>query len=434
MAILRREVASLRALLQPKPVAIDSEAVAAREAAKQKRIEDREAAKREHAEAAAKEALLRPERDRKRAEWEAKDAARKRDLARVNDQKWCAANPEKAKARRDLARVRAQKCRAANPEKAKANSDLHSETQGENGRPKASPGWTRIARRGVAMRGKGKDTLALIAAIKEILEEIQPASVRAVCYRLFVRQLIKSMAKNEVDRVGDQLVYAREEGIVPWAWVVDETRSVERVECWRDLEHHLDDFCKEHLKDPWDDQPERLVVVSEKGTIRGTLMPVLQELRVRFLVSHGFASATAACNLAQTSMQHDRTTRAIYVGDYDPSGLHMSEIDLPRRLKRYGGDVQITRVAITEDDVRHSSLPDFPASDKGKDSRYRWFSENHGSRCIEVDAMPPPELRERVRKAILAHIDGDAWERSLEIEQEELAEIGDWKARIMGAP
>ena len=283
------------------------------------------------------------------------------------------------------------------------------------------------------MRGKGKEMLALISAIKEILEEIQPASVRAVCYRLFVRQLIRSMSKNDVDRVGCQLVYAREEGIIPWEWVVDETRSVERVECWRDLEHHLDDFCKEHLKDPWDDQPERLVVVSEKGTVRGTLLPVLQELRVKFLVSHGFASATAAYNLAQTSLEHDRTTRVIYVGDFDPSGLHMSEIDLPRRLKRYGGNVQITRVAITEDDVLHSGLPDFPASDKSKDARYRWFTENHGDRCIEVDAMPPPELRVRVRKAIPAHIDGDAWERSLEIEQEELAEIADWKARILGA-
>ncbi len=74
------------------------------------------------------------------------------------------------------------------------------------------------------MRGKGKDTLDLIAAIKEILEEIHPASVRAVCYRLFVQQLIKSMSKGDVDRIGSQLVYAREEGIVPWEWVVDETR------------------------------------------------------------------------------------------------------------------------------------------------------------------------------------------------------------------
>jgi hypothetical protein len=297
------------------------------------------------------------------------------------------------------------------------------------GRPASKP---RIARMAV-MRGKGKDSLALIDAAAEILREIQPASVRAVCYRLFVLKLIPDMSKRSTNKVGTQLVYAREKGTVPWKHIVDETRSIERVSCWRDLEHHLDDFCKEHLKDPWDDQPERLVVVSEKGTVRGTLLPVLNELRVEFLVVHGYTSATIAHDLAELHREHERPMRAIYCGDFDPSGLHMSEIDLPRRLNRYGGDIEISRVAITEDDVLCSGLPDFPASDKSKDPRYRWFIENHGARCIEVDAMPPPELRARVRKAILAHIDGDAWERSLEIEQEELAEIADWKARILGA-
>ncbi len=132
----------------------------------------------------------------------------------------------------------------------------------------------------------------------------------------------------------------------------------------------------------------------KKEPSAGTSCLFSKRLRVKFLVSHGFASATAAYNLAQTSLEHDRPTRVIYVGDFDPSGLHMSEVDLPQRLERYGGNVQITRIAITEDDVLRSGLPDFPASDKIKDVRYRWFTENHGTRCIEVDAMPPPELRE----------------------------------------
>ena len=65
------------------------------------------------------------------------------------------------------------------------------------------------------MRGKGEKSLALIKAIKEILEEIQPTSVRAVCYRLFVRKLIKSMAKNEVTKTGRQLVYAGKRELFP---------------------------------------------------------------------------------------------------------------------------------------------------------------------------------------------------------------------------
>ena len=44
-------------------------------------------------------------------------------------------------------------------------------------------------------------SLALVDAAGTILEEINPATVRAVCYRLFVDRVIESMAKNETKRV-----------------------------------------------------------------------------------------------------------------------------------------------------------------------------------------------------------------------------------------
>ena len=42
----------------------------------------------------------------------------------------------------------------------------------------------------IMARGKSSQSLELIDAAYEILEEIQPASVRAVCYKLFNRGLI----------------------------------------------------------------------------------------------------------------------------------------------------------------------------------------------------------------------------------------------------
>jgi hypothetical protein len=61
-------------------------------------------------------------------------------------------------------------------------------------------------------RGRSARTLRLIEAAEEILEEIQPATVRAVCYRLFTQGLIESMAKTETNRVGHHLTEAREDG------------------------------------------------------------------------------------------------------------------------------------------------------------------------------------------------------------------------------
>ena len=77
-------------------------------------------------------------------------------------------------------------------------------------------------------RGKSPRSLELIATAFTILQEIQPASVRAVCYRLFTMGLIDSMTKPETNRVSTQLTYAREHEDIPWAWIVDETRNAER--------------------------------------------------------------------------------------------------------------------------------------------------------------------------------------------------------------
>jgi hypothetical protein len=43
--------------------------------------------------------------------------------------------------------------------------------------------------------------------------------------------------------------------------------------------------------------------------------------------------------------------------------MYMSEVDLPNRIERYGGNVIVRRIALTGADTYE--LPSFPASDKG---------------------------------------------------------------------
>jgi hypothetical protein len=49
-----------------------------------------------------------------------------------------------------------------------------------------------------------------------------------------------------------------------------------------------------YRRDFWDQQPHRVQVWSEKGTLRGVLRPVLDNYAVGFFPVHGFTSATAA--------------------------------------------------------------------------------------------------------------------------------------------
>lgn len=269
-------------------------------------------------------------------------------------------------------------------------------------------------------RGRSVKSMILIEAARRILTEIQPCSIRAVCYRLFTQKMIPDMGKKSTGAVGAQLVFARETGLIPWTWIVDETRAAETVASWDNPEQIIETAVAQYRKDYWAMQPRRVEVWLEKGTIRGTVAPILKKYGVTFRVLHGYGSATSIHGIALETQASDKPMTVFYIGDHDPSGRHMSEVDLPERLARYGGSATITRLALDDTDVKaDSELPWFPVGDKINDSRYVWFTKRFGQRCWEVDALPPPVLRARLDNAIAGVLDLDAWRHAVKIEEAE---------------
>ena len=277
-------------------------------------------------------------------------------------------------------------------------------------------------------RGMAQRSLDLIEAMHAAAEAAQPITGRGIGYKLFTAGLIPSMARAEMQRVYRLLKEARERALIPWEWIVDETRAVERVSTWDNPAQYARAVARSYRRDFWNQQPVRCEVWSEKGTVRGVLKPVLDHYAVGFQVMHGFSSATIVHNVSEDD--DGRELIALYVGDFDPSGLYMSEEDLPTRLSEYDGDhITVTRIALTQEHV--SGLSSFPATDKRKDPRYKWFRANHGHRCWELDAMDPNDLRDCVEEAIKELIEPEAWERCEivnQAEQESLKTIlAKWK-------
>ena len=128
------------------------------------------------------------------------------------------------------------------------------------------------------MGGRGKSTkvLEIIAGLINFYAENHPATVRAACYWLFIHKLIDSMSKNNTSRISHILARAREEGLVPWDHVVDETREAETIASWSSPDQLIRAAVGQYRKDYWAMQPHRVEVWSEKGTIRGTVAPVLK--------------------------------------------------------------------------------------------------------------------------------------------------------------
>jgi hypothetical protein len=253
-----------------------------------------------------------------------------------------------------------------------------------------------------------KKSLSLIERMAEIAQAAQPITGRGVGYKLFVAGLIPSMSKRDMQTVYRLLKEAREKGMIPWEWIVDESRQLEKRGSWSDPENYITAVINSYRREYWDQQPQRVEVWSEKGTVRGLLRPVLDEFGVGFRVVHGFAGATTVHDV---SLDNDgRNLILFYVGDWDPSGLCMSVVDLPARFKRYSGfHVILRRIALIQEQL--PGLPAFPALEKAADPRYEWFVRNYGDECWEVDALDPNALRDCVRERIEAEIEEEAWER-----------------------
>jgi hypothetical protein len=215
---------------------------------------------------------------------------------------------------------------------------------------------------------------------------------------------------------------------------VDETREAERVSAWSDLAAFSGVVQRAYRRDRWVQQPRRVEVWSEKGTVRGTLGPVLRDYAVTFRVMHGYASATAINEVADETAGLPAPLLVLYAGDWDPSGLHMSEVDLPQRLADYGANVALRRIALNRRDVTLGGLPSFLAESKRQDPRWPWFTRHYGERCWELDALSPVVLRQRVEQEIVAIIDAAAWERAAaveRVERESLADVmGKWREAI----
>jgi hypothetical protein len=180
--------------------------------------------------------------------------------------------------------------------------------------------------------------------------------------------------------------------------------------------------------------------VVRKSTVEGTLRPVLDKYEVPFQVVHGWSGATPIHDAVAAALDRNQESLILYVGDFDPSGMGMSELDLPKRFARYSSNdpsnkditielakaglrelgIEIRRIALTKEHTQSLGVATrFPASDKKDDTRYKWFVENYGEWCWELDALSPVDLRQCVEAAIEAELDQEEWDRYVLAEEEE---------------
>jgi len=267
-------------------------------------------------------------------------------------------------------------------------------------------------------------TLDTIRDANTIIKEYQAQgftlTLRQLYYQFVSRDLIPNTMKS-YKRIGSVVNDGRLAGLIDWNAIEDRTRNLEAVASWFSPESIIDSAARGYRTDLWAEQPARIEVWIEKEALAGVFEPICNTLRVPYFCCRGYTSQsemwTAAQRLCAYRDQRKKQTPIIlHFGDHDPSGMDMTR-DIIDRMRVFGLDLNLTRLALNMNQVEDYSPPPNPA--KMTDSRFEGYVAEYGSESWELDALEPSVLSELVRKAVTARVDMDAWSESLDREGED---------------
>jgi hypothetical protein len=251
----------------------------------------------------------------------------------------------------------------------------------------------------------------------EQAEEL-PTSGRFVFYELEQRGVVSKNsngARRSDQATVDALIWLRKQGLIPWEWVVDETRSVTDWQHAPSVREYLLGAIEAARISPWDGLPPPLLLVESRS-----LGGVLRDLAAAYVVPVAATNGQVG-GFLRTDIAPLLPRRVLYLGDRDVSG-DLIEQNTRRVLEREGGaDLDWTRIAITAeqaDELAANGQSPIVKTDKryrreGGRTHEAWETEALGQTRVTslvrdaLDQRLPEPLedvqeRERVQREALA--------------------------------
>jgi predicted acyl esterase len=243
-----------------------------------------------------------------------------------------------------------------------------------------------------------------------------PITIRHLFYRLVGLGVIEKTEK-AYKSLCSHLSRWRKREEVPWDAFSDSTRWHISPPMFDGIADALRRTRQTYRRDLWATQPYYTEIWVEKDAVAGIISDVTSEFGVPLFVCRGFASLSSLYSASLTFKKVQRRGKAVaiyHLGDYDPSG-HAAADAIERTFEeQFDIGLNFERIAILPEHIEEFNLPTRPT--KESDSRSRKWS---GTECVELDSMPPAELRRLVEDAITSRIDRHAWNQLKKIEREE---------------
>lgn len=241
-------------------------------------------------------------------------------------------------------------------------------------------------------------TTELRKAILDVFVSIpRQMTVRQIYYRAVSCGAVDKTEKG-YSKVSNQLRQMRQEGLIPYSFISDNTRRWVKPQSYNSLEEALQDQMRTFKTAVWRDQNEHIEIWLEKDALSSIFYEVTHEYDVHLLVSRGFASESFIYQTSEIIKSIGKPTTIYFFSDFDPSGIELSNT-VKNKLPRFGVDVNFIRVGLDQSQIDAYDLPT-RVTKRTKKKPYRWFP---GESC-DLDSLHPDILIEMVENCILNHI------------------------------
>ncbi len=262
----------------------------------------------------------------------------------------------------------------------------------------------------------------LIAVTRHILEEYKQfgkVTVRQVYYQLVTRQVIEN-SRASYQAYDTMLTTGRKGGVIPWDAFEDRARMFygepkPRYDIFAegDPEGSLKHWFRCALNPKvtldygicrWKGQCHYVEVWVEKDALAGFLSPICKELGVGLVVSKGYTSYTfkqEAISRFKIKIEDGNPPVLLYLGDLDPSGY-----DIFRCIQEEIGIAKVERIGLNFEDVsQYGLVPNLIKEDDTRTPKFQKRFPELEDNVYELDALPPAELMDRVRRHVLQYFD-----------------------------
>jgi hypothetical protein len=188
-------------------------------------------------------------------------------------------------------------------------------------------------------------------------DDALPTSARFLFYELVSRGVVskeRQGARRRDQDAGEALTQLREQGEVPWDWIVDETRTLENYSGSTSIREAMLEHLPNARLDPW--QGKIILVLTESRSLAGALRSIAWRYRIRIASTNGQCGGFLHTTIVPLLMNGDAAPQLLYLGDYDLSGNQI-EANTRRVLEQEAGELDCERIALTAEQVEEHDLP-----------------------------------------------------------------------------